>query len=133
MFKLNVYRTTFTENEVFGTSCGDCGWTSYAAITPNVCGGCGATREDGRLESAEGCEIPYDDDHVTRSVESFDTAAECAEWLRREGLTEWAGSWWSDPDGSRITDYAIGEREEVLAHPADDMTAGEIDAVAAAV
>lgn len=61
-------------------------------------------------------EFPRDD---VRTEEWDDlSAAEVVALIRREGLTFEAtgGSWAADPDGSRIVDYARGERVETSAH-----------------
>ena len=51
------------------------------------------------------------------------------------GLTFAAtGNYWAaDPDGSRITDYRTGKREEVSAHLEPGWSDAEIDAIMAAV
>lgn len=110
METLKVTRTTYTENEVFGTSCGDCGWSSFAPITPRSCGGCGGEN----LESAEGCEIPYDDHHsTTTTIEG--SIFELAKWLRDRAITEYDGGSTIYPvDGSHVIDYAEGRREEIV-------------------
>lgn len=123
--KIEVSRTTFTENEVFGMACCDCGWASFDRVTPTVCGDCGSEN----LESAEGCEIPYDDNHtVTAQIEG--TIHELARWIRDRGLTEWdGGSTAYCVDGSVIVDYISGLREE-LTVTADDSTMAEVMSLA---
>lgn len=72
-------------------------------------------------------DIPYDDDHtVTEKVEvqacwedllfgltSCDIAVTR---LRERGLHANGSGWFSDPDGSQITDYSTAERVEVTGH-----------------
>lgn len=77
----------------------------------------------------EYADIPYDDDHTSTTIETFDAEffggepyETVTEWavriIRQEGLTfEATGSdWAANPDGSTIVDYMAGEREEVSAH-----------------
>ena len=61
-------------------------------------------------------DFPRDDTRTT--VHDDLSASEAARLIRQEGLTFEAsgGGWAADPDGSRIVDYATGERVEESAH-----------------
>jgi hypothetical protein len=120
--QIQATRTTFTENEVFGTSCGECGWTSFDAITPRECGQCGGEN----LDPADGCEIPYDDDHSTAGALTG-TAPEIARWMRDRGLTEWQGDTTVYAvDGTHVVDYGTGLREELT-------VSGDVDTLGALI
>jgi hypothetical protein len=75
--------------------------------------------EDDVFEGSIPCES-----YETATVEDFevdrdeDLIESAARRIEREGLTfEATGNEWAaNPDGTRITDYATGEREETTAH-----------------
>jgi hypothetical protein len=100
---ITIYTTTFLESEVFG--------------------------EDGESYN----DIPYDDDHTTETIHTYDPKWDDVprvEWvvdtIIDKGLVSPSSSgpgvvgsehvWYSDPDGSTITNYGTGEREECSAH-----------------
>jgi hypothetical protein len=60
-------------------------------------------------------DFPRDD--VRTDYVEVNSAEELVSVLQQYGTTENAGSWWSDPDGSRIVNYSTGERVETSAHP----------------
>jgi hypothetical protein len=66
----------------------------------------------------EYADIPYDDDHTTTEIVECEDVAEAVRVIRDAGLTFGAtgGGWAANPDGTTITDYATGEREDVSAH-----------------
>lgn len=61
-------------------------------------------------------DFPRDDTRT--DVHDEITAREAATLIEREGLSFAAtgNTWAADPDGSRITNYATGQRVEVSAH-----------------
>lgn len=69
--------------------------------------------EDVALEIGD---IPMDD--IRTTVHDDLTAVEAVRLIYREGLTFAAtgNDWAADPDGSRIVNYATGERVEESAH-----------------
>lgn len=128
---VNASRTTFTENEVFGSECQACGWTNFDRATPTECAECHSTR----IDSAEGCSIPYDDQH-TVTAQLTGTVEALALWMHERGLAEWdGGSTVYAIDGSTIIDYGDGMREELtVSGDVETLTAivAEMDAMQAA-
>lgn len=60
-------------------------------------------------------------DYRTETIDSiqFESRSDLASWVQEVGLT-FNGSWFDNPDGSRIVDYVTGEREEISLHLDDE-------------
>lgn len=119
---LTIHTTTYTLNEVYGTACGDCGATDFSPQFPSACAACGSDN----LDAADGCSVPYDDDHCTTEELLGLTPWEVAQQLRDVGLTDFDGRVACLPDDSRSTDCYTGEREEVTAS-VEEVNAGELE------
>lgn len=136
-YRLEVWRTDFTLNEVFGSRCGRCGHVSFDRLEPVVCPGCGLDHLEGAgancRESADGCSIPYDG-RERQEFEEFDTLREVCDFLRWEQLTETQdGEDYRNPDGwseSPCLDY---DYTEVSARLLGEVPARLSDALADAV